>query len=85
MSLPFSFSRDIDSFIASFLFLLARTLAVTPFILGSFFSSGGGGGARRPAAFARLSEATCTNPNTKPANPNVVALLHLCKMYAHHL
>lgn len=52
ITFPFSLSLAISAFIASFLFLLANTLAVTPLTLGSIFSSGEGGGGRRAAAFA---------------------------------
>jgi len=54
--------------------LLAKTFAMTPLILGSFFSPAGGGGGFLAAALALLSPAF--KPSIAPAKPNVTALKH---------
>lgn len=71
MAFPCSLSLAMVSFMASFLFLLAKTFAWTPLRLGSCFSWGGGGGGLLAALALWLPE---LNPSTAPSKPKLMFL-----------
>lgn len=72
---PSSLSLATFSFMASFLFLLARIFAWAALMLGSFFSVGGGGGGRRADASALSNKAEVASPT--PNKPCIITDLKL--------
>lgn len=74
MRFPFSLSLAIASFMASFLFLLASTLASTPLTLGSAFSWLGSGGGGRLFAACAFSGASRTRPTPAATRPCISCL-----------